>query len=209
IGLAGGNKVGIAVLVQGHIVTYTGSLDAEGNQDIVQVTRKRGGIDVAIGIILAVAIGVLLANSDQIVCQLLIGIRYGATQQGIHKVHVDVHLIGSGRTEGQLLGQRVDFTVGVGAEGLDGGVFCHDGGEVRHIGRDQIGELIKAGLVLGNVGVGQGDGAEEGVGQVTGSQQQGFLLAPVSIVVGLPVNGNAGLLGNFLQESGFRIGGAP
>ena len=199
-----GDKDGIAVRVHTHHVAGAADLDAEGQEQVVQVKLEGRGGNVAVAAFAGVG------ERDQGVGQFGIGGGHGQAellQPGL----VDVHFVGGDGAHRELLGQAPDFAVGIHAQGLQVRILFKDRGQVGHVLGDQVGQFHKEVGVGDDVGIRQGDGAEECIrhGAQAGGQHQGLLVAPVAVPVGLPFDGHAGLLTDLLQESGLGKVGAP
>ena len=199
-----GNEDGLAFRVHAHHVAGAADLDAEGQEQVVEVKLQGGRGDVAVAAFAG------LGERHQGVRQLRIGGRHGQVQF-LQPDLVDVHFIGGNRPHGQLLGQAPDLALGVGAQGFQVRILFEDRGQVGHMLRDQVRQFHKEIRVGDDVGIRQGDGTEERVrhGAQAGGQHQRLLIAPVAVPVGLPFNGHAGLLADFLQQGGLGKVGAP
>ena len=156
--LGGGHEIGLVVRVHAHVVAGAAGLHAEGQQQTVQIALKRSGRDEAVAALAG------FRESYQHVRQLGVGGGYVQTQL-VQPNLVDVHLVGGGGAHGQLLGQRINLAIGVGAQRLHGGILLEDRRQVGHVLRDQVGQLHEEVLVQRDIAVGQADGAEEGVRQ--------------------------------------------
>ena len=159
-----GNEVGLAFRIDAHEVAGTAGLHAEGQEEVVQVKAQRGSSDEAIAAFAG------LGECHQGVSQFGVGGGHGQVQF-LEPYLVDVHFIGRDGAHRELFGQRPDLAVGIHAHGLHGRILFKDGGQVRHILRNQIGQFNKVVQVGHDVRIGQGDGTEESIGH--GAQAAG------------------------------------